>query len=342
MHPRGALPGLHGVRPLPPRRGARRHRRDGPRIDGLRTLRDLPLRRRAPRRTQPARRPLRQRLRRRRVVAVLQRRLPADVVTLVAERAWSAAYAWSAEPGGVPVGRCGGCAGGLESLEGDCPLCGWSRQSGRPVTVAGVSRAHAWAGPETSASRIRRHSCEEIYVQVSRHARHGRLTFSGLRAKDRQKCRRTARPRRRSRANRTTAPLSSTSTTAVAVPAPRQLQYQYHAVAVPAPRQFEVAGPTSGCRASPQQYVPSHVFGAMKSRGVPTPADRIEVRDKEVRGKGGPYTVGSPAAGRVHRPARTPQFPSNERWSPVTLTRSSHPALSNAAGADTTTRRCCR
>jgi hypothetical protein len=35
------------------------------------------------------------------------------------------------------------------------------------------------AGPESSASRIRRHSPEEIYVQVSRHARHGRLTFPG-------------------------------------------------------------------------------------------------------------------------------------------------------------------
>jgi hypothetical protein len=76
------------------------------------------------------------------------------------------------------------------------------------------------AGPETSASRIRRPLPEEISAQLSRHARHGQLMFCGLRAKDRQKSRRTARPRRRSRASRTTATLSSTSTT--------QLQDQHH------------------------------------------------------------------------------------------------------------------
>ncbi|GIM90301.1 hypothetical protein Ato02nite_020940 [Paractinoplanes toevensis] len=39
------------------------------------------------------------------------------------------------------------------------------------------------------------------------------------------------------------------------------------------------------------------MFGAMKSRGVPAPADSTE--EEEVRGKGGSYTVGSPAAGRT-------------------------------------------
>jgi hypothetical protein len=133
------------------------------------------------------------------------------------------------------------------------------------------------AGQRPAASRIRRHSSEEIYVRVSRHARHGRLTFPALRAKNRHKRRRTARPRRRSRANRTTATLSRTSST--------QLHHQHHAVAPPAARsgttsttqlhQFEMAGPPSGCGAWPQQYGPSHVFGAVKSRGVLTPADSI-------------------------------------------------------------------
>ena len=92
----------------------------------------------------------------------------------------------------------------------------------------------------------------------------------------------------------------STSTT--------QLQYQHHAVAVPAPRQFEVARPASGCRASPQRYLPSHVSGPSKFAWGSDTGGQHEVRDREVRGKGGPYTVGSPAAGRFHGPARTPQF----------------------------------
>jgi hypothetical protein len=143
-----------------------------------------------------------------------------------------------------------------------------------------------------------RHSPEEIYVQVSRHARHGRLTFPALRGKYRHKRRRTARPRRRSRATRTTATLSTTSTT--------QLHYQHHTVALPAPWQFEVAGPTSGCRASPQQYVPSHVFGAVKSRGVLTPADSIkyEIRESEEREGRTPLDRPPPAgfvARRGHR-----------------------------------------
>jgi hypothetical protein len=116
------------------------------------------------------------------------------------------------------------------------------------------------AGPETSARRIRRHSSEENYVQVGRHARHGRLTFSRLRGKYRHKRRRNRPPEAKERSQQDHG---------------RAQQYQHHAVAVPAPRQFEVAGPTSGCRASPPQYVPSHVFGAMKSRGVLTPADSI-------------------------------------------------------------------
>ena len=37
----------------------------------------------------------------------------------------------------------------------------------------------------------------------------------------------------------------------------------------------------------------------MKSRGVPTPADGTRYVVEEVRGKGGPYTVGSPAACRT-------------------------------------------
>jgi hypothetical protein len=72
-------------------------------------------------------------------------------------------------------------------------------------------------------------------------------------------------PEAKEKANRTTATLGSTSTTQLQH-STTQLQYQYH-------RQVEVAGPTSGRRASPRQYVPSHVFGAMKSRGVLTPAD---------------------------------------------------------------------
>ena len=32
------------------------------------------------------------------------------------------------------------------------------------------------------------------------------------------------------------------------------------------------------------------MFGAMKSRGVPTPADSTQVRVEEIRGKGGPHT----------------------------------------------------
>ncbi len=40
-------------------------------------------------------------------------------------RAWASADAWAAQPAGVPLGRCEGCAGWLDWLEGDCPLCGW-------------------------------------------------------------------------------------------------------------------------------------------------------------------------------------------------------------------------
>jgi hypothetical protein len=65
------------------------------------------------------------------------------------------------------------------------------------------------------------------------------------------------------------------------------------------PRVFQVAGPRSGFRASPQvAESSSHVFGAMKSRGVPAPAD--STKEEEVRGKGGSYTVGSPVAGRTY------------------------------------------
>jgi hypothetical protein len=39
---------------------------------------------------------------------------------------------------------------------------------------------------------------------------------------------------------------------------------------------------------------------------------------------------------------RTPQLPSKERWSPVTLMRSSHPKPERRAGADTANRRSCR
>jgi hypothetical protein len=57
-------------------------------------------------------------------------------------------------------------------------------------------------------------------------------------------------------------------------------------------------GAKAGCRVQPQVVKrSSHVCGAMKSRGVPTPAD--STMDEEVRGKGGSYTVGSPAAGRI-------------------------------------------
>ena len=87
----------------------------------------------------------------------------------------------------------------------------------------------------------------------------------------------------------------------------------------------------------------SYVFGAMKSRGAPAPADKL-VQVKEVRGKGGPYTpLDRPLAGRIDvGPARTPLFPSNERWSPVTLMRSPHPKPTRAVGADSTDRRFCR
>ena len=193
--------------------------------------------------------------------------------------------------------------------------------------VASFGRAHAWGRPEASASRILRHSSEEIYVQVSRHARHGGLTFPGLRAKESSEMPTNRPPEAKEQSQQDHG---------------HAQQYQHHAVAVPAPRQFEVARPTSGCRASPQQDVPSHVFGVMKFAWGSDTGGQHEVRDWKVRGKGGPYTVGSPAAGSFHGPARTPQFPSNERWSSVTLMRSSHPPLSYAAGADTTTRRSCR
>jgi hypothetical protein len=180
------------------------------------------------------------------------------------------------------------------------------------------------AGPETRASRIRHHSSEEIYVQVSRHARHDRLTSSGLRAKKSSE-KPTNRPpeaKEQSQQNHGHAQ-----------------QYQHHAPAVPAPRQFENGGPNvrlQGFAAAVCSV--ARVRGHEVAWGSDT-GGQHEVRDKEVRGKGGPHTVGSPAAGRFHGPARTPQFPSNERWSSVTLMRSSHPAQSYAAGADTTTRR---
>jgi hypothetical protein len=58
-----------------------------------------------------------------------------------------------------------------------------------------------------------------------------------------------------------------------------------------APGRTEVAGPMSVLRVPLLAVtVASHVSGAMKSRGVPTPADSTKVRVEEVRGKGGPYT----------------------------------------------------
>ena len=57
------------------------------------------------------------------------------------------------------------------------------------------------------------------------------------------------------------------------------------------PGSTEVAGPMSSFRVPPLAVkVPSHVSGAMKSRGVPTPAGSTQVRVEEVRGKGGPHT----------------------------------------------------
>ena len=121
----------------------------------------------------------------------------------------------------------------------------WGR-SGRPTTVVGSSRAHARGPGQRPARAGSAVTPREIYVQFSRNARHGRLTFRALRGKNRYKRGRASRPRRKSRANRTTATLSRTST--------RQLHYSTTAV--------EMAGPTSpGCGASPQQYVPSHVSG---------------------------------------------------------------------------------
>ncbi len=58
-----------------------------------------------------------------------------------------------------------------------------------------------------------------------------------------------------------------------------------------APGRTEVAGPMSVVEVPLLAVtVPSHVFGTMKSCGVPTPADSTKVRVEEVRGKGGPYT----------------------------------------------------
>jgi len=49
--------------------------------------------------------------------------------------------------------------------------------------------------------------------------------------------------------------------------------------------------PMSGFRVPlPAVPFPSHVSGARKSRGVPAPAEDVQVEVEEVRGKGGPHT----------------------------------------------------
>jgi hypothetical protein len=78
---------------------------------------------------------------------------------------------------------------------------------------------------------------------------------------------------------------------------------------------------------------PSHVCGAMKSRGASTPADSttaVEVVEAEEREGRTPLDRLPPA--RNSALGWTPQFPSNERWSPVTLMRSSHPKPVSGGG----------
>ena len=85
------------------------------------------------------------------------------------------------------------------------------------------SRASAERMPEPGrdrASRSLRHSSEEIYVQVSRHARHGPLTFPGS---SEEIVRNADEPPTRGEGAEPTGPRSRS-----AVPAPRQSQYQHH------------------------------------------------------------------------------------------------------------------
>src|SRR5205814_6135067 len=92
-------------------------------------------------------------------------------------------------------------------------------------------------------------------------------------------------------------------------------------------------------RTTARQYV----YGAMKLRGASTPADRTTApQEDQAEEREGRTPLDRPSPAVVSGSGRTPQCPSNERWSPVTLTRSSHPSPSHDAGADTTTRRTCR
>jgi hypothetical protein len=139
---------------------------------------------------------------------------------------------------------------------------------------------------------------QKIYVRVSRHARHRGLRFLSLRTKEQQNADEPARTRRRRG-------LGVTVRSAV------EGQHQQHVVSeVEAVRQYpgsEACSPgapkeRSRCQVFrvplPAVAVPSHVFGAMKSRGAPTPAD--SGREEEVQRKGrAAHTVGSPAAGRI-------------------------------------------
>ena len=182
--------------------------------------------------------------------------------------------------------------------------------------------------PEASVRRIRRHSPEEIYVQVGRHARHGRLTFSGSRGKYRHKRRRTARPRRRSM------PPGPRPRSAARVPVPRSCSTSTTAVRRGGATVRLPGFAAAGCSVA-------RVRGHEVAWG-PDTGGQHEVGDRESQRKGRAVHRWIARRRQVHGPARTPQFPSNERWSSVTLMRSSHPAQSSAAGAHTRTRRCCR